>query len=311
MKRRLKSILNNILNRDIASFDDIKLMIGKSLCFAQKKVKPQNLSAGEVTVFSQWGAAGIIEFLISNIPISNKFFVEFGVENYRESNTRFLMINRNWSGLVIDGSRENIEDIKRQKIYWQYDLHALNHFITKDNINEIIRNELLKLKIDNNIGILSIDIDGVDYWVLKEISVINPSIVICEYNSLYGNQKPFTVPYDPEFSRSRYSHTNLYWGANLKAFETLLKDKGYSYIGSNIQNLNAFFVKSDIATKYIPDLIVNSDDTFEYSKIRETRNSEGKLNYLRREQLNEISNLKLVDLEKNSNILIEELISIT
>ena len=101
-------------------------------------------------------------------------------------------------------------------------------------------------------------------------------------------------------------------GANLKAFETLLKDKGYSYIGSNIQNLNAFFVKSDIATKYIPDLIVNSDDTFEYSKIRETRNSEGKLNYLRREeQLNEISNLKLVDLEKNSNILIEELISIT
>ena len=309
MKRRLKSILNNIINRDTNSFDDIKLMMGKSLCFAQKRVKPQKISDVEFKVFSQWGEDGIIEFLLSNIPISNKFFVEFGVENYRESNTRFLMMNRNWSGLVIDGSQKNVEDIKKQSIYWQYDLQAINHFITKENINRIIHDQLSKLKIDSNIGILSVDIDGIDYWVLDEINVITPTIIICEYNTLFGNQIPLSVPYDPGFVRSKFSHTNLYWGANLKAFEIMLKNKGYAYVGSNMQNLNAFFIKSDIASQYVPDLIINSDDTFEFSKIRETRDKKGNLSFLRRnEQLNEISDLKLFNLETNSDIYIKELV---
>ena len=64
-------------------------------------------------MYSQWGEDGIIEYLVSKIPIENKFFIEFGVENYNESNTRFLMMNRNWSGLVIDGTKENVEYIHR------------------------------------------------------------------------------------------------------------------------------------------------------------------------------------------------------
>src|SRR5688572_5152319 len=127
----------------------------------------------EFQVFSQWGDDGIIQYLINKIEITNKIFVEFGVENYRESNTRFLLINNNWSGLVIDGSKDNIDYIKKDTVTWAYDLHSKCSFITKENINQIISGFLEK-GYEKEIGILSIDIDGNDYWIWKEISVVNP-----------------------------------------------------------------------------------------------------------------------------------------
>ncbi|MFM6025585.1 MAG: hypothetical protein ACKPER_22095, partial [Dolichospermum sp.] len=119
----------------------------------------------EFRAFSQWGEAGIIQFLIRNVHISRKIFVEFGVQNYTESNTRFLLINNNWSGLVIDGGLEEITYIKNDPIYWQYNLKAINSFITKDNINQILSDN----GIQGEIGLLSVDIDGNDYWVWQAI----------------------------------------------------------------------------------------------------------------------------------------------
>ncbi|MFM6343717.1 MAG: hypothetical protein ACKPFK_01030, partial [Dolichospermum sp.] len=106
----------------------------------------------EFRAFSQWGEDGIIQFLIRNVPINRKIFVEFGVQNYTESNTRFLLINNNWSGLVIDGGSEEIYYIKNDPIYWQYNLKAVNSFITKDNINQIISDN----GIQGEIGLLSV-----------------------------------------------------------------------------------------------------------------------------------------------------------
>jgi len=99
-------MINNILKKYIQKFDKkivekedaIKFMIGKQLCFSQKPINPSSLSDIEFKVFSQWGEDGIIEYLVNKLPIKNKFFIEFGVENYNESNTRFLMMNRNWGG---------------------------------------------------------------------------------------------------------------------------------------------------------------------------------------------------------------------
>ncbi|MFM6910727.1 MAG: hypothetical protein ACKPKT_25530, partial [Dolichospermum sp.] len=80
----------------------------------------KSIRDNEFRAFSQWGEDGIIQFLIRNVPINRKIFVEFGVQNYTESNTRFLLINNNWSGLVIDGGSEEISYIKNDPIYWQY-----------------------------------------------------------------------------------------------------------------------------------------------------------------------------------------------
>ena len=87
-------------------------------------------------------------------------------------------------GVIIDGSERNINYVKNRDYFWKYDLNPVTSFITKENINEMISNKLTELNIEKDIGILSVDIDGVDYWVLDEISSIEPSIIICEYNSI-------------------------------------------------------------------------------------------------------------------------------
>ena len=115
--------------------------------------------------FSQFDEDGIIQFLINHLEIKNQTFVEFGVENYEESNTRFLLINNNWQGMVMDGSEENVAYIKSDRVSRRYDLQAKCSFITKDNINDLLRQS----GFGEDLGLLSIDIDGNDYWIWEAI----------------------------------------------------------------------------------------------------------------------------------------------
>lgn len=304
IKRVVKNYIRKIRARRKNKEDEIKFIIGKALCFMQKQIKPTRLSDIEFKVFSQWGEDGIIEYLVSKLPIENYFFIEIGVENYDESNTRFLMMNRNWSGMIIDGSLD-IQYLRMRDYYWKFDLHPVVAFVTKDNIVQIIRENLEKLNISTNIGLLSIDIDGMDYWILKEIiNVIYPTIIVVEYNSLFGNNVPVTVPYYSDFVRSKYHYSNLYFGANLKAFKSLLKEREYIYIGSNSQNSNAFFVKEDLANRYLPELVESvKHQPFEISKIRESRDKFGRLTYLRANQaIKLIGDLKVLNLETNQEV---------
>ena len=308
----IKNFFKNIINRyDIKSierFDEISLMMGKQLCFGQKNINVKTLSDIEFKVFSQWGEDGIIEYLVNKIPIENKFFIEFGVENYNESNTRFLMMNRNWSGLILDGSEKNIDYIKKREYFWKYDLKPIQAFITRKNINKLIGDALYENGIDRHVGILSIDLDGVDYWILKEINCIEPSIIICEYNSLFGDEKMLTIPYDDSFVRNNYHYSNLYWGASLNAFKGLLSRRGYSYLGSNSNNTNAFFVKNQLFKKFFDDseLLLPK---FQISKVRESRDKKGELSFLGgSDRLTIIKHLSLLDLESMKMIKIKDLI---
>ena len=95
-----------------------------------------DLTSKEFRVFSQWGDDGIIQYLIHELKIKNKFFIEFGVGNYYESNTHFLLVNNNWSGFVIDGSQKSMDTVRNNVFYWRYDLKLKTAFINKDNINK-------------------------------------------------------------------------------------------------------------------------------------------------------------------------------
>ena len=92
------------------------------------------MSANEFQVFSQWGEDGIIQYLLRHIDVGHRFFVEFGVEDYWESNTRFLLTHNNWEGLVMDSSHKHITAIKGQQLYWRRTLTAVEALITQDNI---------------------------------------------------------------------------------------------------------------------------------------------------------------------------------
>ena len=200
-----------------------------------------NLHLSEFKVFSQFGDDGIIQFLIDYLKIENKTFIEFGVENYKEANTRFLLINNNWKGLIMDGSEKNMNQVQQEDIYWRYDINALAAFITKDNINSLIINN----GFEGEIGLLHIDIDGNDYWIWKEINCIQPIIVIVEYNSIFGCENSWSIPYDKDFYRTNYHYSNLYYGASLLSLCDLAEEKGYYFIGCNSNGNNAYFVRKD------------------------------------------------------------------
>ena len=155
------SIIRSYLISDIKRDIDIeKILLGKILIEnIRNKKNIDKLSEVEYKVFSQFGEDGIIQYLINSIPIENKIFIEFGVENYKESNTRFLLINNNWKGLLIDSDEKSINSIKNDDIYWKHDIKAVCEFITKENINSIFSSN----GFEGDIGLLSIDINGNDY----------------------------------------------------------------------------------------------------------------------------------------------------
>jgi hypothetical protein len=253
----------------------------------------ESLDKVEFKVFSQWGEDGIIDWLVEKIPNISNTFIEFGVENYNESNTRFLLQKRGWSGLVIDGSKENVDSIKSQEIYWRHNLTAKHAFIDCENINNLINES----GYQGEIGLLSIDIDGNDYWVWDSINSISPAIVVCEYNALFGDIYSFTTPYRPDFHRTSAHHSNLYFGASIQAMISLGKQKGYTFVGTNSTGVNAFFIRNDLAP-HILDRISNI--LLFNSQHREARDEQGKLIYLGgSDRYKLIEDLPLVDLEKN------------
>ncbi len=242
-----------------------------------------SLDEVEFQVFSQRGEDGVIQYIINKIEIPNKIFVEFGVETYTESNTRFLLMNNNWSGLVIDGSKKNIDYIKNDFIYWKYDITAIESFITRDNINNLISNYTNK----EDIGLLSVDIDGNDYWVWEAIETIKPRVVICEYNSVFGSKEKVTVPYKENFIRSKEHYSELYFGASLAAFCDLAGKKGYDFIGTTSAGVNAYFVRKDLSS---PFKKYSSENGFNESDNRDSKGKKGELLFLRHSQ-----RIKMID----------------
>jgi hypothetical protein len=250
------------------------------------------LRDAEFKVFSQCGDDGIIQYLIHKLELKNKTFIEFGVEDYLESNTRFLLMNDNWSGLIIDSSDANIRKINRQEIIWKYDLTAVSAFIDSENINQIISS-----RFSGDIGILHIDIDGNDYWIWDAIDCVEPDIVIIEYNSVFGKDRAITIPYDSKFDRTAYHHSNLFFGASLSALNFLAKKKGYYFIGANSTGNNAYFVKRKFS-QVIEE--VDVQEGYVESKFSESRDVNGKLNLLRGSNRRRvIADLPVFNVEKN------------
>lgn len=251
------------------------LAIGKLLSNQQYSIQSKNIQDYEFKIFSQYGDDGIIQYLLKKIPIQNEIFIEFGIQDYQESNTRFMMMNNNWKGLVMDGSTKNIENLKKQPWFWQYDLKAKAVFITKENINQVI--EQFKL---TDIGLLHIDIDGNDYHILEkmDLNTLNPSIIIMEYNSVFGKERSISVPYKADFNRTKAHYSNLYFGASLPALTHLTNQRGYSFIGCNTAGNNAYYVRKDLLNSDIQELSIEKG--FIESKFRESRDENYTLNLL-------------------------------
>ncbi|RBP36670.1 hypothetical protein DES53_116109 [Roseimicrobium gellanilyticum] len=253
--------------------ESLKVLCGR-IATASMAPKPPGTPFSEIEfqVFSQWGEDGILQHLLHHLKAPHQTFVEFGVESYVEANTRFLLQKDNWRGLVLDGSEENVNRIKQDNLYWRHDLTAVASFITPENINQLIRDA----GFAGDLGILSVDVDGMDYWIWKAIDSVNPWIVVSEYNSVFGPDAAVTIPPDASFMRSKAHFSNVFYGASLAALEHLGREKGYVLVGCNSAGNNAFFLRRDIAGAFP---IRTSAEAFVEAKFREARDPSGKLTF--------------------------------
>lgn len=251
--------------------DKARVLAGRALCLQlADKTVIDRLADVEFSVFSEFGDDGIIQWLLHRLGPLERFFVEFGVENYQESNTRFLLMNNNWQGLVMDGSDRHMAFVRQTHYYPRHTLVAQHAFITAENIVALLEQH----EVPKRPGVFHIDLDGNDYWVWKALDAYRPTLMVVEYNAVFGESRAITVPYDPAFQRTRAHPSNLYFGASLAALRHLAEQRGYVFVGCNGAGNNAYFIDEDAMT---PELArVAERARFINSHFRESRDADGR-----------------------------------
>lgn len=253
----------------------------------------KNLWDAEVKIYSQWGEDGILDYIFRRLEIPKPKVIELGAGNFGECNSRFLAENLNASVVAIDGRKDLIETISKTNLPWKNHILGIQTWVTPSNVNQLIEKAHLFM---GGVDMLSLDLDGNDFWIINAADLTGIMVVVVEYNPLFGNLKALTVPEEDAFDRTKKHYSWLYYGANLKAFVNVLSDKGFRFIGTNRVGNNAFFVAKEVShlIPFSPD--PNNDCYFDW-RVRESRDSSLQLSYLSGiERVIEIQNLPLVDL---------------
>lgn len=199
------------------------------------------VTAHQMKVFSQFGEDGMLDFLVRHAaaPVP-RTFVEFGVEDYREANTRLLCELGGWRGLVIDGGSSHLRFVKHRKLGTHRGLRAVQSFLTTDNVDAVIASHAPA----GPLGILSVDVDGVDYWLSQAITA-RPAIVVSECNPYFGSGLTVSIPDEPAFDRLAAHASGVYYGASVRALHDLWTARGYRLVAVSSEGLNLFFVHED------------------------------------------------------------------
>lgn len=212
-----------------------------------KSVDRITINDHEKSVYSQNGEDGIIHFLVSQIGKDTGTFIEIGSGAGLVNCTSYLARKLKWSGIWINNtplSSKVSKIVKKLK-----NIHFYQEQVSPRNVNSIIKKYLPSKKVD----ILSIDIDGLDYWVWEAITEISPRIVVIEYNASFGFHSIVVRNIDP-FSRYKIHKSGFYHGASLVALTKLAKKKRYTLVGCDSTGVNAFFVRSDLMGSNLKEL---------------------------------------------------------
>lgn len=303
LRRLVRATTDRALAPIAARQEQLALAVGRTEARAVRTADINDLREAEFRVFSQWGEDGIIQYLISQVAIDRPIFVEFGVEDYSESNTRFLLQNDHWRGLILDSGTDHIRFLDQGELRWRYSIEARSAFLDRDNINTVIADG----GVTGDIGLLSIDVDGNDYWLWNAINVVSPRIVVVEYNSLFGPEAAVTVPYRADFDRCTVHWSGLCYGASLAALDHLAQARGYRLVGCNRAGNNAFFVRDDVAGD-LPSRTVA--EAFVQRSHRESRGRDGRLTYVtdHDEQMRLMADATVVDVRTGEGSKVADLV---
>ena len=295
LKRKKKRLSHDALHRQL-------LLSGK---IASRQVQLlqhlQDLASAEFSVTSQWGEDGIVEWLCHWLPQIPRTFIEIGVGNYTEANTRFLLENRGWRGLIVDANAEQLDQVRTHDVFWRHDLNAVAAFVTAENLNELIA----RAGLFGEIGLLSLDIDGNDYWVLSKIDVVSPAILIVEVNTSFGDRHALTIPYTPGFDRRTAHSSGQYFGASIRAMIQIAAHKGFRFVGTTSSGVNAFFVRDDLAEPILKRI---GEIRAYAGRHRDSRDRNGSLTFMSPERSADLArDLPVVNTASGATVPLESL----
>lgn len=211
--------------------------------------------------YSQTDEDGILWYIFSLIGEKYRTCVELCCGDGIECNSANLIINHGWYGLLVDGNPVNIRHA--DAFYFShvatrgFPPKVVYSWITRENVNDI----LVSHGFEGEVDLLTIDVDGMDYWIWKAISAVSPRVVVVEYNTSLGPKLCVSVPYDPKFNGFDHSVTcgmPDYAGASLSAMVKLGHSLGYRFVGVNRTDFNAFFVRNDLAAPFSDCRILDS-----------------------------------------------------
>jgi hypothetical protein len=217
--------------------------------------KPKDLYWGrEYQVFSQNGEDGLLLYIFSQIGATNRFFVEFGAGG-ATSNTRNLSTQFGWNGVSFDGDETSIAEMR--ELYCRLSAVDTTRALRAETVwlsEETVKHQLSQYGLPADFDLLSIDIDGVDYWLWRALEEFRPRVVVVEYNASLGPDANLAIPYDRDFYRwnRKWHPAGWYYGASLSAWAELAKSKGYKLIACESTGVNAFFVRADLLVPGLP-----------------------------------------------------------
>lgn len=271
IKTKIKALLRSIVFKDEYELQKSSKVSQILLFLKYKELHSLNLPLPkfedvEFRAFSQNGEDGILLYIFAIIGTTNKKCIEMCAADGLECNTANLIINHGWEGLLFDGRRELVR--RGRKFYvscadtFSWPPKQVHAWITVENVNSLIKEN----GFGGDIDLLSLDMDGVDYWIWKAIDCINPRVIVLEYNNLLGPNLSVTVPYTAEFRADIKDEQMDYFGASLAAFVKLSKQKGYRLVGCERYGFNAFFVRTGIGEEELPEISASSCFDHPYTK---------------------------------------------
>lgn len=214
----------------------VKMALGAIRRALERLTRPDRINGYEMKRYSQNGEDGILREIFRRIGTTNRFFVEFGVETGIECNAALLVRADGWNGVFIEGSLTPYERLEAN--YAGFGVRCLHEFITAENVVEVF----VRASVPTEFDLLSIDIDGNDYWVWERLTGYAPRVVVVEFNATRGPVERWVMRYNPR----HIWNGNGYWGASLASLEALGEKKGYTLIGTDEKGVNTFFLRSDL-----------------------------------------------------------------
>lgn len=223
-----------------------KTLLGMYRDLAAEVDQREALAAAEFRLDTENGEAGLLLWMFSRLGLTDRRAVEFGIGRIGKCNSTNLVRSFGWSVLLMDGDPDRVE--KALEFYREHSradiarVRAIETLVTPENVDELIE----KNGFGGEIDLLSIDVDGNDYWIWEAIERSRPRVVIIEYNASFGPDEAVVTEYYEAFDRYALHPLGWYYGASLAALEGLGRRKGYVLVGCETAGHNAFFVRTDV-----------------------------------------------------------------